>query len=383
MESKRFKKTMSIALAVGVIAPALITSNTVSASNQLFPDTEGHWAKSDIHSLYNSNLINGYPDGDFKPNNFISREEVSTMLSRLLGETSLNEENYNLVDIEERWSTGYIKHLLQEDILRGYDDNTFKPTNNVTRAELATMVSRILSRNGIESGGTFEQQQFADIMDAVWAIDDIAEIAEFDIVKGRDERNFAPNDNATRAEVATMISRMIKVINENNDNNSIPENVEILSATQIATNLVNRNQPHVSRRYIKETMIRDNDFSSAEVNYAMSQIEDKYNWADFAYGTAQLMIDNYDSFSEQRIIEILAQDEFKRSEVDYAMSNLRANWNEQALLYAKHLMRSGHPYTQDELRLDLIQQGKFTSTQADYALDKIVVKDSHEIVNIH
>ncbi|NLD88559.1 MAG: Cna B-type domain-containing protein, partial [Clostridiales bacterium] len=97
----------------------------------------------------------GYPDGSFRPEGNITRAEMTAIFSRLLKEKIFLNEDYPLPfsDVERSaWYAEYIGHLTHVGVIEGYPDGTFKPENQVTRAEFATVASRFI-KNKKSIGG--------------------------------------------------------------------------------------------------------------------------------------------------------------------------------------------------------------------------------------
>lgn len=126
-----------------LLSLALMGSMLISNVAFAFSDTAGHWASSHIESLSSKGIINGYEDGAFKPQNLISREEAAQILSNYIG-GSAGDKSVPY-DSLGRWSTPAIQNLISKGIINGYEDGTFKPENKITRAEFSTMVYKLLS----------------------------------------------------------------------------------------------------------------------------------------------------------------------------------------------------------------------------------------------
>ena len=107
----------------------------------MFKDTNGHWAKGYINAISRLGIVEGYENGDFKPEQSITREEIAKILSKLSSEKAAIEESPKYKDVDRNsWSYEYIKDLSEKQILNGYEDGTFKPQKEVTRAETAKMI---------------------------------------------------------------------------------------------------------------------------------------------------------------------------------------------------------------------------------------------------
>jgi len=111
-----------------------------------FNDMENdHWAKKEIDIACQYGIIEGYEDGGFKPERPITREEMAVMLDRILEEhlkDGGNKLKYNDIDYS-RWSYDAISKMTYNSILKGFEDNTFRPIENITRGQMAALMDRI------------------------------------------------------------------------------------------------------------------------------------------------------------------------------------------------------------------------------------------------
>ncbi|RDY71662.1 S-layer homology domain-containing protein, partial [Halobacillus trueperi] len=111
-----------------------------------FKDIQGHWAEDKINYLVENNLLSGYKDGTFQPDVNITRAEAATVISR---ELELEKIGSDFTDVsEDHWASGYIGAAAKANILSGYKDGTFHPNENLSRAEMATIVSRAYQLQG-------------------------------------------------------------------------------------------------------------------------------------------------------------------------------------------------------------------------------------------
>ena len=158
-------------------------------------NTEDHYA-----------YIVGYPDGNVKPEGNITRAEVATIFFRLLTDESRDEfwsqtNPYSDVS-EDDWYNNAVSTLTNAGIIDGYEDGTFKPNGNITRAEFATIAVRFFE-------ATYEGENLFPDIDGHWAQDYINEAANAGIVDGYPDGTFGPQKRITRAEAMTMVNRTI------------------------------------------------------------------------------------------------------------------------------------------------------------------------------
>ncbi|MCM3762511.1 amidase family protein [Alkalihalobacillus oceani] len=103
----------------------------------------GHWAAADIGAVESAGILTGYPDGTFKPDGRLSRQEMAVILVRayeLSGDSSASFSDVS----EGSWSYPYIAALTSNQVTSGYLDGTFRPSRDITRAEFSVMVARVI-----------------------------------------------------------------------------------------------------------------------------------------------------------------------------------------------------------------------------------------------
>ena len=159
-------------------------------------NTEDHYA-----------YIVGYEDGTVQPEGDITRAEVATIFFRLLTDESRNEywsqtNPYSDVSADD-WFNNAVSTLTNAGVLDGYEDGTFKPNGNITRAEFATITARFFE-------ATYDGENLFPDIEGHWAQDYINEAANAGIVNGYEDGTFRPQQYITRAEAVTMVNRTIE-----------------------------------------------------------------------------------------------------------------------------------------------------------------------------
>lgn len=194
----KFKKML---FGLGVSSMLILSSTASLASN--FRDVDTHWSRFYVERLEEKGIVNGYNEyGEmyFNTEGSITREEVSTMLSRYIGGEGGKK---TLKDIENRWSTPYIKYLLDKNIIGGYPDNTFRPSNEITRAEFAIMINKYLEQNGKISDTN--KTKVYDI-NGHWAEKAITNVIKSGYMDGYEDGSFRPENSITRAESSAVLA---------------------------------------------------------------------------------------------------------------------------------------------------------------------------------
>jgi len=155
-----------------------------------------------IHKSY----INGYPDNSFKPDNHITRAEIATILANVMGLSvpdNIEETGFKDVD-KNHWAARYIKAVTDAGIFKGYEDSTFRPNETISRTELATVIFKCLDLDEKKA----VKSSFTDTK-GHWASDFIEEVSRNKIIRGYEDGSFKPNGKVTRAEAVVMINNML------------------------------------------------------------------------------------------------------------------------------------------------------------------------------
>jgi len=164
-------------------------------------DIYGHWAERQIRDLVSTGVINGYPDGCFRPNQTISRAEFATMIVKVLGLSSSGTRTFT--DTQGHWGHYTIAAAYEAGIVSGYDTYRFGPDDPITREQMAVM---IVKAAGVSDRAS--QLSFADSRAiSLWARSAVAQAAAQGIIMGYPDNTFRPANPATRAEAVSIIAR--------------------------------------------------------------------------------------------------------------------------------------------------------------------------------
>jgi hypothetical protein len=155
--------------------------------------------------------IVGYPQGDVRPNNNITRAEVATVFFRLLSndiKSAYWTQSNPYTDVSStNWFNSSVSVMNSINILKGYSDGTFKPNSTITRGELAAVAARFARE--MEGVSTSDNGlSFSDIS-GHWAEGDIMFAAQVGWIRGYADGTFKPNEPITRAEFVTLANRML------------------------------------------------------------------------------------------------------------------------------------------------------------------------------
>ena len=163
----------------------------------------------------------GYEDSTVRPNGSISRAEVATVLFRLLKDDvrtqNLTKDNAYSDVPDTAWYAAAVSTLSKMGVISGYPDGTFRPNAPITRAEFAAMIARF------DETAKSADTPFTDIS-GHWAENAIGKAYGNGWVEGSSKTVFCPESNLTRAETATLLNRVL---------HRLPEKESDLLANQI------------------------------------------------------------------------------------------------------------------------------------------------------
>ena len=151
--------------------------------------------------------MTGYPDGTFKPDQSMTRAELATMIARLLTKTMTPSENStsSFSDMQTKhWYTPTVLLVEKNNIISGYPDNTFKPNRAMTRGEFVAMMVRF------ENLSPAQGNSFADVSENHWAKEPINQANEAGWIIDSPNGKFRPNAPITRAEVIAITNRILE-----------------------------------------------------------------------------------------------------------------------------------------------------------------------------
>ena len=141
---------------------------------------DGAWCCRAVATLTNAGVINGYTDGTFRPNAPITRAELATIIARF-AKLDVNTKTFS--DITGHWAQKNIELAVGNGWINGYEDGTFRPNNNITRAETFAMINRVLDRqteNVSDLLPTSEMNMWSDNMNEnAWYYKDIQEATNY------------------------------------------------------------------------------------------------------------------------------------------------------------------------------------------------------------
>ncbi len=170
-----------------------------------FVDIQNHWAQHYIVGLHDRRIVAGYED-HFHPENSVSRAEMATMLCRLLN-LSVDSASSGFNDTRGHWADGYIASLRKLGLLQGKTATTFDPDAPMTRQETAVLFDRVLQ---VPQTIDFNEQKFPDVSNEThpWSNNAILTLAICDVLEGDEKGYFHPEGLCTRAQAAKIVQQI-------------------------------------------------------------------------------------------------------------------------------------------------------------------------------
>ncbi len=187
---------------------------TVIGEN-IFSDTDGHWAEDMISFLSEKGVVSGYKTEttmEFRPSNNITRAEAAVMLAKSLGldtEKSKDDESPYL-DTIPTWAKGSVNALSKLNYISGKQTENgviFAPNDLITREEVASIIARTCQKIGEETEiGFLDNSEIS-----AWALPHIKRLVNLGIISGSTDNTVMPKKEVSRAETAVMLYKMMNL----------------------------------------------------------------------------------------------------------------------------------------------------------------------------
>jgi len=184
----------------------------------LFPDIVGHWAETPIRAAAGEGWVSGYPDGNFRPNNSVTRAEFASLLVRAFGlQLPADAAALPFADTQSSWARPNIEIAYALKIIYGVSDTQFSPNALVTREQAVSMIMRMCDSLGLIDAPPegYAALAFADNASiAAYAQANVRAAVANGIIFGKSENRFDPKGTTTRAEAVAIISRVLAMAAE-------------------------------------------------------------------------------------------------------------------------------------------------------------------------
>lgn len=184
-------------------------------NDKTFPDVAADfWGADAISFVVARELFTGNEQGQFLPTNPMTRAMFVTVLGRLasINPADFSANRFSDVDAAS-WYGAFVAWAAQNNLVQGYDNGQFGPDDEITREQMCVILNKFLTYMGITMQQTGSALKFAD-QDAIsgWAANAVDLFAQAGLLQGVGENRFAPGNQASRAEVAALYQRIITYI---------------------------------------------------------------------------------------------------------------------------------------------------------------------------
>lgn len=191
----------------GVSLPVVDTSAGSAPVADIFSDISGHWSEVYVKKCVEAGIINGYTDNTFRPDAKITRAETASLITKLFALKSADTDSFADVKSSD-WFRACVSAAYGAGIVNGYYDGSFRPENNITRQDMAVMLVRGLENDNISIEGSMTFDDEGLIAD--YAKKSVGKLAANGIITGYNNM-FRPGDELTRAEAAALICRIMNI----------------------------------------------------------------------------------------------------------------------------------------------------------------------------
>lgn len=159
-----------------------------------------------LPSVTHKPYIFGYEDGTFRPDNTLTRAETASMLNEVM-DIKDNNKTLSFSDIaSSAWYTSIVKKMASAGVINGYTDGTFRPENQITRAEFITM---LMQNKSVQQ---FKKLSFSDVNEKLWSANYIYSAYIEGYIDGYADGTFKPDAPITRAEAVKVLNSVLKRI---------------------------------------------------------------------------------------------------------------------------------------------------------------------------
>lgn len=191
---------------ISTFALAMIFSSCVNVhANNKITDINNHWAKTQISHFIENSYAKGYEDNTFKPDKQITRAEFVKLVNKYFGFNNKGISKFKDIN-QSNWYYNDVCIAVQAGYINGYEDNTFRPDNLITREEASKIIVSIKNQqdNTYDKLNTFPDKHLV----SNWAKPYIEGAIENGYLKGDHLKNLRPTNHITRAESVTLLSRI-------------------------------------------------------------------------------------------------------------------------------------------------------------------------------
>ena len=178
-----------------------------AAAQSLLKDISGTWAREHIEFLTERGVIRGYPDQTFRPDRTVTRAEFAKMATAAF--KLEKDRDVSFSDVDGHWARQAILELGAAGVVEGDPNGRFRPDDPINRAEVVSILVRVLKLHDVT--GYADQPSFTDLPRSHWAYDAAETALRLKILPPYFRGEFKPQLPVTRAETAAMIAEVLRL----------------------------------------------------------------------------------------------------------------------------------------------------------------------------
>lgn len=226
------KKLISCTLSAALLAGSLAIP--AAASDNGFEDVKGHWAESAITEWSGYQVLGGYGNGSFGPNDSITRAQMAQVLYQTLRLPKAKGNHFTDVP-DDAWYAEAVNACAEAGLINGFPDGTFGAHRSASREETMVLMARTLQVAPAENTDVLDEfsdgGQVAD-----WAAETVAALVESGYIQGNDGK-LSPQNNITRAATVTILDNAVTTYihepGEYNLNNGDTSGIVLVAAEDV------------------------------------------------------------------------------------------------------------------------------------------------------
>lgn len=204
---KQPKKSLALLLMLSMASSSFAGQSFAANQEVQLSDIKGHWGEAKIQAWIDQGLVRGYLDHTFKPNHSITRAEFMNLVNAAFGYSVQTKVSFKDVS-EDAWYYQAVAAASAAGYMNGYKDQTMKPQNPVSRQEAAIIIAGILNlEENEEAADTFSDSSSI----AVWSKGAVGAAAKANIISGYEDGSFKPLHSITRAEAVDVLVNALEM----------------------------------------------------------------------------------------------------------------------------------------------------------------------------
>ena len=165
------------------------------------------WYKDAIQYAYDNGLMTGVSATEFAPEATTTRAMIVSILARLEGVTTAQAAGF--ADVTDEWYATAVNWAANVGVVNGYEDNTFKPNTAITREQLAAILMNYAAYKGEDVSNRADLTSYTD-QPSTWAEETMSWAVAEGLISGVTNTELQPQGNATRAQVAAILQRLLE-----------------------------------------------------------------------------------------------------------------------------------------------------------------------------